>query len=74
MCGNRGNGAWKANKTGTKAYQALYRQMSQNVAISFVKVKGHSNDTYNDIADGLAKQALGIGTCQYTDANPYELL
>lgn len=68
------NGAWKANKAGTKAYQALYRQMSQIVAISFVKVKGHSNDTYNDIADGLAKQALGIGTCQYTDANPYELL
>lgn len=32
------------------------------------------HDTYNDIADGLAKQALGIGTCQYTDANPYELL
>lgn len=68
------NGAWKANKAGTKAYQALYQQMSQNVSISFVKVKGHSNDTYNDIADGLAKQALGIGTCSYTEANPYELL
>ena len=28
---------------------------------NFVKVKGHSNDTYNDMADELAKEALGIG-------------
>ena len=68
------NSAWKANKTGTKAYQALYQQMSQNVAISFMKVKGHSNDKYNDIADGLAKQALGIGSYHYTGVNAYGTL
>ena len=28
--------------------------------ISFHKVKGHSNDKYNDMADQLAKDALGI--------------
>ena len=28
--------------------------------IRFVKVKGHSGDTYNDMADRLAKEALGM--------------
>ena len=27
--------------------------------ITFVKVKGHSGDRYNDIADALAREALG---------------
>ena len=53
-------GAWKANKTGTKAYQEFYQKASQKVKIHFVKVKGHSNDKYNDMADQLAKSALGI--------------
>lgn len=53
-------GAWKANKTGTKAYQEFYQKVSQKVKIHFVKVKGHSNDKYNDMADQLAKKALGI--------------
>lgn len=53
-------GAWKANKEGTKAYQAFYQNASKKVKIHFVKVKGHSNDKYNDMADQLAKKALGI--------------
>lgn len=56
------NGAWKANKEGTKAYRAYYNTVSDKVEIVFVKVKGHSNDKYNDMADALAKQALGLGT------------
>ena len=28
--------------------------------VTFVKVKGHSGDKYNDLADKLAKEALGI--------------
>ena len=51
---------WKANKTGTQAYQAFYDKISKNVDITFVKVKGHSGDKYNDEADRLAKEALGI--------------
>lgn len=35
--------------------------MKQYVQIKFVKVKGHSNDKYNDYADMLAKSVLGIG-------------
>ena len=53
-------GAWKANKSGTQAYQAFYQAASKKVKIHFEKVKGHSNDKYNDMADQLAKSALGI--------------
>lgn len=53
-------GAWKANKEGTIAYRDFYRKASQLVQIQFVKVKGHSGNKYNDLADKLAKQAIGI--------------
>lgn len=53
-------GEWKTNKEGTKAYKAYYDSIKDLLSIHFVKVKGHSNDTYNDLADQLAKQALGL--------------
>lgn len=53
-------GEWKANKEGTKAYKEYYDSVKDKVSISFVKVTGHSNNKYNDIADELAKQVLGI--------------
>lgn len=51
---------WKANEDGTKRYKEFYDDISQTVDISFVKVKGHSGDYYNDIVDGLAKRELGV--------------
>lgn len=53
-------GQWKTNKDGTKAYKAFYENASRKVKISFVKVTGHSGNKYNDMADKLAKEALGI--------------
>jgi len=53
-------GEWKTNKDGTKAYKAFYDAAKERVEISFVKVTGHSGDKYNDMADKLAKEALGI--------------
>lgn len=53
-------GEWKANKEGTKRYQEIYREYSKNVRIKFTKVKGHSGDVYNDMADELAKKAAGV--------------
>lgn len=53
-------GAWKANKPGTIRYQEFYNKARQSVNIRFVKVQGHSGDKYNDMADELAKEALGI--------------
>lgn len=53
-------GEWKANKEETKAYKGYYDSVKNKVDITFVKVAGHSNNKYNDIADELAKQVLGI--------------
>lgn len=53
-------GEWKTNKEGTKSYKAYYESIQELLHIHFVKVKGHSNDIYNDLADRLAKQALGL--------------
>lgn len=53
-------GLWKTNKEGTKAYKKKYDEISKKVSIEFVKVKGHSGDKYNDMADELAKKAAGI--------------
>ena len=53
-------GEWKANKEATKAYRQYYLASSQRLQITFVKVKGHSSDQFNDRADRLAKDALGI--------------
>ena len=54
------NGDWKANKAGTIAYRDFYQKAKKSVHIEFRKVKGHSNDKYNDMVDELAKEALGI--------------
>lgn len=53
-------GEWKAKKEGTMAYADFCKKASSKVCIKFVKVKGHSGDKYNDLADRLAKIALGI--------------
>ena len=53
-------GLWKTNKSGTIAYKSFYDEAKNKVKIEFVKVKGHSGDKYNDLADKLAKEALGI--------------
>lgn len=51
---------WQANKEGTIAYREFYDRIVNKVKVHFVKVKGHSGDKYNDEADRLAKEALGI--------------
>lgn len=53
-------GEWKTNKEGTTAYKKYYDEVKKSIEIEFVKVKGHSNDKYNDMADELAKKALNL--------------
>lgn len=53
-------GEWKANKAGTIAYKEFYDSIKGRLRVYFVKVKGHSGDIYNDMADNLAKKATGI--------------
>lgn len=45
----------------------MYKQQVDNsiaggLDLKFIKVKGHSGHEYNERADVLAKEALGIGT------------
>lgn len=53
-------GKWQANSEIAKAYVAFREQVKQKIKINFIKVKSHSNNPYNDLADKLAKNALGI--------------
>ncbi len=53
-------GLWKTNKDGTIAYKQYYDSIKSKLKVKFVKVKGHSGDKYNDVADRLAKEAIGI--------------
>lgn len=58
--GKWAQGVWKANKPGTQAYAAFCREAGKRLPVTFVKVKGHSGDVYNDLTDQLAKKALGL--------------
>ena len=53
-------GEWQANKEGTIAYKRFYDNIKGMLNVSFNKVKSHSGNRYNDIADKLAKEVLGI--------------
>lgn len=53
-------GAWKRNKELTKQYHKYMQDRMKEMKINFVKVKGHSGVEYNELADQLAKKALGI--------------
>lgn len=53
------DGSWQAKLTGTKEYRDYYNRIKDKLKVHFVKVKGHSGDKYNDLADALAKKALG---------------
>ena len=51
---------WKANKRGTQVYADFVEESRKNIDIEFVKVLAHSGDTFNEMADLLAKKAVGI--------------
>ena len=51
---------WKANEEGSKVYKEYIEEAREKIAIEFVKVKAHSKDELNDLADALAKKVCGI--------------
>lgn len=53
-------GTWKRNNRITVEYNEFMQSKMNEVKIRFKKIKGHSGDKYNDLADKLAKEALGI--------------
>lgn len=51
---------WKANSKITVDYQILADRVKDKIKVYFHKVKSHTNNHYNDYADKLAKEALGL--------------
>ncbi len=49
-------GAWKAKKPATKDYVSFI--CNADVEVTFEKVKAHSGDKYNELADKTAKEAI----------------
>lgn len=54
------NNDWKANHKLTQDYKLFIAEARKSMKIDFVKVKAHTGNKYNEIADKLAKKALGI--------------
>ena len=51
---------WKRNNALTQQYAAFYESIKDRVRVYFHKVAAHTGDTYNEMADALAKQGAGI--------------
>ena len=51
---------WKAKKNYTRRYADFVNAARKRIDISFVHVKGHSGDEWNEMADKLAGEACGI--------------
>lgn len=51
-------GFWKRNTNLTETYHQFMTEKMKYIKIRFKKIKGHSGDKYNDLADELAKEAL----------------
>ncbi|CEN92817.1 ribonuclease H1 domain-containing protein [Paraclostridium sordellii] len=52
------SGSWQAKNEYTQDYVRYVEKYSENMKITFIKVKGHSCNKYNDIADRLAREAI----------------
>lgn len=59
-------GEWSARKEVSKDYSLRVKnlmlafQVMHQIEVKFVKVKAHSSDKYNDLADRLSKDACGV--------------
>ncbi|MGL4763295.1 MAG: ribonuclease H family protein [Sarcina sp.] len=51
-------GTWKRNRVLTQKYNEFMKENMKKIKINFMKIKGHSGDKFNDMADRLAKAAL----------------
>ena len=51
-------GEWETNTTGTRKYKNFYDNIKNKIDVTFIKVKAHTGNKYNEEADSLAKNAL----------------
>lgn len=54
------NGVWRAKSRIAIEYSNYCNSIKDKIEIVFHKVKSHTNNYYNEMADKLAKEALGI--------------
>ena len=53
-------GEWKANSVIAIKYVEYANSVRDKIDVVFHKIKSHTNNKYNDRADALAKEALGL--------------
>lgn len=53
-------GEWKRNNQQTKGYHEFMTKKMELLKVYFCKVKGHSGDKWNEVADTLAKKGLEV--------------
>lgn len=54
-------GEWRSKTELTQKYTASMREWGRGIAICFTKVAAHTNVTYNELADRMAKAGLTLG-------------
>lgn len=53
------DGTWKRKKEFSKRYGSKMDSLINQISVKFEKVKAHSGDYYNDMADSLSRSAIG---------------
>lgn len=53
-------GEWKTNKVWTQQYKSYFQEVSSKLIVTFVKVAAHTDDSFNNHVDKLAKRACGV--------------
>lgn len=51
---------WKAKSPIAQKYVREVKKHKKDIKVNFIKVKAHSGDTYNDMADKVAKRMVGV--------------
>ncbi len=54
------DGSWQAKTDISKLYVNFLQTIKGKLKVSFQKIKSHTGNEYNEMADKLAKEALGI--------------
>ena len=54
-------GEWRSKTELTGKYAASMREWGKSISIRFTKVAAHTNVTYNELADKMAKTGLTMG-------------
>ncbi len=65
------DGSWKTKNPLTARYKETIDEIKDIINLEFYKVKGHSNNKYNDIVDSLAKGAIENKIFNNYGANGY---